>query len=235
MQQGATIRLFQTGEHRCGYFVERIARDLLLDPHDANVANAYPTALSSGFRRSGDHVYRPHCPGCKACVAARVPVAAFTPSRSQRRCLADNRDVEARVAPAQRSDEHFTLYQRYLAARHAGAGMDNPAPEDFDQFLRSRWSQTRFLELRQDQRLLAVAVTDQLPDALSAVYTFFEPEFASRSLGTLAVLEQIRWAQRAGISHLYLGYWIGDHPKMAYKARFAPLEILHNGRWVRRS
>src|SRR3546814_4480638 len=96
------------------------------------------------------------------------------------------------------SDLHFTLYQRYLGARHAGAGMDNPAPEDFDQFLRSRWSQTRFLELRRGKRLLAVAVTDELPQALSAVYTFFEPEQAARSLGTLAVLQQIQWAQREG-------------------------------------
>src|SRR3546814_16404776 len=93
--------------------------------------------------------------------------------------------------------------------------MDNPAPEDFDQFLRSRWSQTRFLELRRGKRLLAVAVTDELPQALSAVYTFFEPEQAARSLGTLAVLPQIQWAQREGLSHLYLGYWIATHPKMA--------------------
>lgn len=235
MQQGATIRLFQTGEHRCGYFVERMARDLLLDPHDANVAQAYPAALASGFRRSGDQVYRPHCPGCKACVAARLPVAAFTASRSQRRCLADNRHVQAHVVPAQRSDEHFALYRRYLAARHAGAGMDNPAPEDFDQFLCGRWSQARFLELREGQRLLAVAVTDQLPDALSAVYTFFEPDLAARSLGTLAVLQQIQWAQREGIHYLYLGYWIANHPKMDYKVRFAPLEILDNGRWLRRT
>ncbi|MDP1697047.1 MAG: arginyltransferase [Xanthomonadaceae bacterium] len=235
MQQGSTIRLYQTGEHRCGYFVERMARDLLLDPHDANVAHAYPTALASGFRRSGDHVYRPHCPGCRACVAARVTVPAFTASRSQRRCLADNRDLQTRVVPALRSDEHFLLYQRYLAARHAGAGMDNPAPEDFDQFLRSHWCQTRFLELRKDEQLLAVAVTDQLPDALSAVYTFFEPDQAARSLGTLAVLQQILWAQREGLRHLYLGYWIANHPKMDYKARFAPLEILDKGRWVRKT
>src|SRR3546814_12302156 len=87
--------------------------------------------------------------------------------------------MQAHVAPAQRSDEHFTLYQRYLGARHAGAGMDNPAPEDFDQFLRSRWSQTRFLELRRGKRLRAVAVTDELPTALSAVSPFFELELTS--------------------------------------------------------
>ncbi|PIQ37453.1 MAG: arginyltransferase [Lysobacterales bacterium CG17_big_fil_post_rev_8_21_14_2_50_64_11] len=235
MQQRTTIRLFQTGEHRCGYFVERMARDLLLDPHDAHIADAYPAALASGFRRSGGHVYRPHCHGCRACVAVRLVAAAFSPSRSQRRCLADNRHVQAQVAPAQRSDEHFSLYRRYLAARHAGAGMDDPTPEDFDQFLCGRWSQTRFLELRESGRLLAVAVTDQLPDALSAVYTFFEPELAARSLGTLAVLHQVRWAQRAHLRHVYLGYWIAGHPKMDYKVRFAPLECLDNGRWVPRA
>lgn len=231
MQQVASIRLFQTGTHRCGYYAEREARDLLLDPHDANLPQAYPTALASGFRRSGEHVYRPHCPGCQACVPVRLPIAEFVPSRAQRRCLAVNADVATRISAPHRNAARFALYQRYLAARHAGAGMDNPAPEDFDQFLRSRWSHTRFLELFLGDELIAVAATDHLPDALSAVYTFYEPTLDQRSLGTLAILKQIAWAREEAIPFLYLGYWIKGHPKMDYKARFRPLQALQAGRW----
>lgn len=232
MQQGTTIRLFHTGEHRCGYFAGRMARDLVLDPHDENLAMAYPSALANGFRRSGDHVYRPHCSGCQACLPVRIAVAAFRPDRSQRRCLARNADLELTIAPARREDVHFALYQRYLSARHAGAGMDNPTPADFEQFLTGRWSHTRFMEWRLLGQLVAVAVTDRLSDALSAVYTFFEPDLHDRSLGTWCILQQIAWAQREGIAHLYLGYWIANHPKMHYKTRFQPLQTLRNGRWI---
>lgn len=231
MQQGASIRLFRTGTHPCGYFADREARDLLLDPYDANLALAYPTALASGFRRSGEHVYRPHCPACRACVPIRIAVAQFAPNRSQRRCLRRNADVSVRIGAPHRTPERFALYQRYLAARHAGAGMDNPAPEDFDQFLCSRWGRTRFLELFLGEALVAVAVTDHLPDAISAVYTFYEPTLTQRGLGTLAILKQIEWAKDEAISYLYLGYWIEGHPKMGYKARFRPLQALHAGRW----
>jgi arginine-tRNA-protein transferase len=231
MQQGATIRLFHTGEHRCGYFAGRMARDLVLDPHDDNLAIAYPSALASGFRRSGDHVYRPHCSGCQACVPVRIEAAAFHPDRSQRRCLARNADLHLSIAPARREDEHFALYQRYLSARHAGAGMDNPTPADFEQFLTGRWSHTRFMEWRLREQLIAVAVTDRLADALSAVYTFFAPELSERGLGTFCILQQIAWAQREHITHLYLGYWIANHAKMHYKTRFQPLQALRNGHW----
>jgi arginine-tRNA-protein transferase len=142
------LRLFHTGEHPCGYWPDRTARDLVLDPRDPRLLEFYPQALDWGFRRSGDIVYRPHCRGCRACVAVRVPVEDFKPDRSQRRCLARNRDVEARVLPAERSQEHFDLYRRYLAARHPGGGMDDHGVAEFDQFLVGSWSQGRFLELR---------------------------------------------------------------------------------------
>jgi len=123
------------------------------------------------------------------------------------------------------------LYRRYLEARHPGGGMDDPSVEDFERFLTCPWSPTRFLELRQGGRLLGVAVTDVLPHGLSAVYTFYEPDLADRGLGTLAILEQIAWARREGLPHLYLGYWIAGHPKMHYKSRFRPLELLGPDGW----
>ncbi len=229
------LRVFHTSEHACGYWPDRIARDLVLDPRDPRLPRLYPHALAWGFRRSGDIVYRPHCQGCRACVAVRIPLAQFAPDRSQRRCLARNADVEARVVAAERSDEQLALYRRYLDARHRGGGMDQHGAHEFDQFLIGLWAQGRFLELREagSRRLLAVAVTDLLDDALSAVYTFFDPAASARGLGTLAILKQIEWARREGRRHLYLGYWIDGHAKMDYKRRFRPLEGYDGRRWQR--
>lgn len=228
------LRVFHTGEHACGYWPERSARDLVLDPRDARLPQLYPLALGWGFRRSGDIVYRPHCRGCRACVAVRIPVAEFAPDRSQRRCLARNADVVMRVLPAQRTDEQLALYRRYLVARHPGGGMDDHGGVEFDQFLVGSWSQGRFLELRDgaSHRLLAVAVTDLVgDDALSAVYTFYDPDARARGLGTLAILRQLQWARREGRRHLYLGYWIAGHDKMDYKRRFRPLEAFDGRGW----
>ncbi len=229
----AGIRLFQTREHACGYWPERIARDVLLDPDDPALALLYPQMLAVGFRRSGGHVYRPRCPACRACVPLRIPVRDFSPSRSQRRCLARNAAVTFEAKPPLRSTERFGLYRRYLRSRHAGGGMEEGGPDEFDAFLSSDWSPTAFVELREAGRLLGVAVTDVLPDALSAVYTFFEPDPAARGLGTLAILRQIEWARATGRRHLYLGFWIESHPRMAYKARFRPAEILTERGWTR--
>ena len=232
------LRLFQTGGHACGYWPERSARDLVLDPRDPRLPDIYPQALDWGFRRSGDLVYRPHCEQCRACVGVRIPVAAFEPDRSQRRCLARNADIQTRIAPARRTAEHFELYQRYLAARHRDGGMDGHGTVEFDQFLVGSWSETRFVEMRLagdhgPGRLLAVAVTDRVGRGLSAVYTFFEPELAQRGLGTLAILRQIEWARRESRRHLYLGYWIHGHRKMEYKQRFQPLEAFDGRDWNR--
>jgi len=235
MREADDIRVFHTGDHVCGYFPDRIARDLVVDPRDPRLAERYPLALSWGFRRSGDLVYRPHCRGCRACLAVRVPVAEFVPDRSQRRCRARNADVDARIVTATRSEEHLALYRSYLAARHAGGGMDDHGAPEFDQFLIGSWSDGRFLELREHatHRLLAVAMTDLIDDALSAVYTFFDPVESARGLGTLAILEQVDWARRDGRSHLYLGYWIAGHDKMDYKRRFRPLEGFDGRHWRR--
>ena len=231
MGNQANIRVYQTVEHACGYWPERIARDLVLDPADPMLPSLYGSALAMGFRRSGNHVYRPHCDGCRACTPVRIPIARFVASRSQRRCLARNNDLHLQVVPAARNEERFSLYQRYVSTRHAGGGMDNPSPEDFDGFLACSWSPTVFLEMRLRDQLLAVAVTDALPDALSAVYTFFAPEQMARSLGTFAILAQIEQARREGLEHLYLGFWLDGHPKMHYKKMFRPLEYLAGDQW----
>lgn len=225
------IRLFQTLEHACGYWPDRLSRDLIVDPADPQLPSVFAQALAMGFRRSGGHVYRPYCAGCRACISVRVPVAAFAPNRTQKRCLARNADLEVRLAPPRRTVENFALYRRYLDTRHAGGGMDDPAPENFDAFLACSWSPTEFMEFRLDGHLVALAVTDVVPDALSAVYTFYDPALAARSLGTYAVLRQIERARLEGRRFVYLGFWLADHPKMAYKRGFRPLEFLDGALW----
>ena len=226
-----SMRLVHTDEHSCGYWPERVARDLVLDPHDPELPEAYADALALGFRRSGALVYRPHCNGCRACVPVRLQVDMFRPDRSQRRCLRDNTDLDVRWAPAWPTAEHQQLYARYLAARHPGGGMDGADAGDFQRFLGSPWSPTRFLEIRAGGRLLAVAVTDVVPQALSAVYTFFDPDLPARGLGTFAVLQQIALAQREQLPYLYLGFWIEGHPKMQYKSNYRPLQLLEGREW----
>lgn len=227
-----SIRLFHTLEHRCGYYADLSARNLVLDPVSPQLPELYHLALVRGFRRAGGHVYRPHCLHCQACTPCRVVVTQFRPSRSQRRAAAANGEVVSRLEPARCTDEYLQLYQRYLRSRHRGGGMDQAEAEDFDRFLYSPWSDTRFLTLREHGRLLAVAVTDVTRFGLSAVYTFFEPELQRRSLGSLAILEQLALASRMGLEHLYLGYWIEGHPKMDYKRLWQPLEVLRDNRWV---
>lgn len=226
------VRLFQTLPHRCGYFETRNAQNLVVDPSVPQLAEIYDLALTRGYRRAGGHVYFPHCSGCRACVACRIPVARFEADRSQRRCIRHNADLQAEVLPAGYTDERFALYRDYLRSRHPNGGMDDATPEDFARFLYTDWSPTRFVEWRLHGRLIAVAVTDVCTTGLSAVYTYFDPDQRARSLGTFAILEQVRIARARGLDHLYLGFWIDGHPKMDYKRRYRPLEILRAGRWL---
>jgi arginine-tRNA-protein transferase len=233
MGSRTSIRLFQTAEHACGYYPDRVARDLVLDPHDPALPALYGNALAMGFRRSGAHVYRPHCLECSACRPVRLRVEDFVPNRAQARCARRNADLQVTVVPARRTDENFALYKRYLAARHPGGGMDRAEPADFDAFLAGPWSPTRFMEMRAASRLLAVAVIDSADDALSAVYTWFDPLAAARSPGTFAILTQVELARREQRAFVYLGFWLQDHPKMHYKQNFRPLEVLAGREWMR--
>ena len=228
-----SVRLLKTLPHPCGYYPERVAQNLVIDPLAADLPEVYEIALTRGYRRAGGHIYRPACGRCTACVPARVPVAEFAANRSQRRCLRRNADLSFAEAPARFDDAVFDLYRRYLGARHPGGGMDDAEREDFGRFLTSPWSPTRFFEYRLGARLLAVAVTDATRHGLSSVYTFYDPDEAARGLGTYCILHQVAECRRRGLPHLYLGYWIDGHPKMGYKRNFQPLELLRGQRWER--
>lgn len=229
------VRLLKTLEHPCGYYGDRVAQNLVIDPLATDLPQVYDVALARGYRRAGGHIYRPACPHCRACTPARIAVAEFVPDRSMRRCAARNRDLTLAIEPPRFSDEYFDLYRRYLGARHRGGGMDDADHDDFARFLTSAWSPTRFVTFRRDGRLLAVAVTDFARPGLSSVYTFYDPDEARRGLGINAILAQIELARKSGAPHLYLGYWIDGHPKMGYKARFRPIDVLRGTHWERLS
>ncbi|HEY9201119.1 MAG TPA: arginyltransferase [Gammaproteobacteria bacterium] len=225
------LSLYITREQPCSYYDDRLSASLIPDPQLPMSAELYSLLIARGFRRSGEFVYRPHCKGCNACVPARINVARFHPNRNQRRCLKRNADLRTRLVTARYSEEYFALYQRYLNTRHDDGSMANPQPEDFSNFLLNSWQSTLFIESRLQGRLLAVAVVDFLQTGPSAVYTFFEPAEAARSLGTFAVLQQIWLARLYQHPHVYLGYWIRNHRKMDYKRHFAGLELYRDEQW----
>ena len=225
------IHLFLTSEHECGYLPDRMATNLVPDPTRQMDLELYSQLIRLGYRRSGDFTYRPHCNDCTECQPCRIPVTTFVPKRNQRRCLKDNQDLSTNITKADYSDEHFELYQKYINSRHADSSMVNPKPEDFSNFLYSQWSNTHFLEVRKDEKLIAVAVTDYTDSGLSAVYSYFDPEESRRSLGTYCILRQIQQAKTLQLDYLYMGYWIKNCQKMEYKASFQPMEALINNTW----
>lgn len=231
MSDPSRVRLYLSSEHPCGYLAGRPARNAYLDPEFTPDRSRYAFLLSQGFRRSGIYVYKPHCAGCTACVPARIPVQQLQLSRTQRRCLNRNQDVVVSVR-RQLTDEHFGLYGRYLNARHTDGGMTGDNREAFHSFLECAWNPPEYWEFRCGEKLLAVAVVDVVANALSAVYTFFDPDESARSLGTLAILHQTLEARRRDLAFLYLGYWVAESPKMAYKQNFRPLEILTPDGWT---
>ena len=231
--ESVRLPLFVTPGHECGYLSERVASTAFVDPSIPKSPQLMSLLSQHGFRRSGEHIYRPVCRGCQACVALRIPVREFRPRRNQRRVWRRNQDLRVVDCDDRFRTEHYHLYRRYVAARHPGGSMDGATPQNYLTFLRGGWAETVFVEFHYGAHLLAVAVSDRLLDAHSAVYTFYDPDFESRSLGTHCILWQIDAARRAGHEWLYLGYWIAECAKMQYKERFLPQERLIGGDWVR--
>jgi len=226
------LDFYLTPEHECSYLPWQQAMTLFADPSVCINTDVYSELIQFGFRRSGTHVYRPRCPMCDACIPIRIPVDSFQPSRSQRRIWKRNQALSIEATAAEYNDEHFQLYRRYMSSRHAGGGMDTPEPDKYAEFLINPYIDACFYEFRLDGKLIAVAAADVLNDALSAVYTFFDPAESKRSLGGMAILWQIQQAGKLGLRHVYLGYWIKECQKMVYKDQYRPFEIFREGQWL---
>ena len=226
-----TLKFYQDSPHDCSYLDELQAQNIYPDPSVVMTNSLYSQLIQHGFRRSGNHAYRPHCPDCQACVPVRINLKQFKMSRSQRRCFQRNQHLAISSRPAEFNSEHYELYCRYLAARHIDGGMDNPTEQSYRNFLISEWSDTTFIEFREQSQLVAVAVTDSVDDGLSAFYTFFDPRLTKQSLGTYAILQQITQTKAQNLSSLYLGYWIENCKKMNYKNTFSGLEGYIEQQW----
>jgi leucyl-tRNA---protein transferase len=224
-------QFFITPGHPCSYLPHRQAHTLFLDPRETITPATYQQLTEQGFRRSGGHLYRPHCRSCQACIATRLPVARFKPSRSQRRTWRRNQDLTVQVHRAAFSPRFYDLYARYITGRHGDGDMYPPSKDQFRSFLLSQWSDTLFICSYLEDALVAVAVTDRQSQGLSAIYTFFDPDRPDRGLGVWSVLQQIDLARKLGLPHVYLGYWIRNSEKMSYKTAYRPVELMLNGEW----
>lgn len=233
MSDLSSLKFFTTRTHSCSYLDEQNATTLFLDPDTLPDQSLHSTLSHYGFRRSGHYLYRPHCEHCHACLSARVNVRQFQLNRRARRIIKRNRSVTVGWESPSSNREFYQLYARYIESRHRDGDMYPPNPEQFANFLMSEWSNTKFLCFRQQQKLLAVAVTDQLNDGFSAVYCFFDPDYHRQSLGTYAILQQIEICRQLQLPWLYLGYLIRDCQKMTYKTAFQPLEIYNGRTWIK--
>ena len=224
--------LCETGaEFPCPYVPGRQAQFSGFDCPQNLPEGLYESLMQVNFRRNGSVVYRPNCRGCADCRMIRIPVCDFKPNRSQRRCLRKNADMVVTIEPPIPSAEKHALYEQYLRARHTSEAPDEDAMdgsrEEFESFLYSTCVSTQDIVFRDSSgKLLAVSVVDKEPHSLSAVYCYFDPEESRRrSLGMFNILTLAAEARRLGLTHVYLGYWVGDSRKMSYKAAFQPSEI----------
>ncbi|ONN69167.1 arginyltransferase [Pseudomonas oryzihabitans] len=232
MTELARLKFYATQPHACSYLPNEQATTLFLDPSQPMNGQIYAELSELGFRRSGDHLYRPHCQLCKACVPARIPVARFRPSRKQNRVLKRNLDIKVSRCDPGFTEERYQLYARYISERHADGDMFPPSRGQFSTFLVSHLPYAFFYEMRVEDRLIGIAVTDVLPNGMSAVYTFYDPSEEKRSLGVFGILWQIAESRRLGLDAVYLGYWIKGCRKMSYKTEYRPIELFVNQRWV---
>jgi len=234
-------RFFVTTPSPCPYLAGRTERKVFTELTGAHAGELNDALGRIGFRRSQNVAYRPSCLDCSACISVRVVAGEFQPSATQRRVLKRNADLEVTACKPWATEEQYRLLARYLKARHPDGGMVEMDEQDFSDMVEQSPVQTYLVEYREPAapdggsgRLVGACLTDQQADGLSMIYSFFEPDAAGRTgLGTYIILDHIVRAARASLPYVYLGYWVEEAKRMAYKSRFRPLEKLGPGGWRR--
>lgn len=228
-----TIKLYRTPEHQCSYRENQLARTVFIEPNTHITPKINSELSEVGFRRSGSHIYRPDCKTCKACVPCRIDVKNFQWSSRFKRVWRKNQDLKIAEVGTLDDQESIQLYQNYIASKHRDGDMYPATPEQFQDFIAIRTPSTKFIKIRYHDTLCAVSIVDYLENGLSAVYTYYDTSLASRSLGYLAILYQIKRAESLNLSYVFLGYWIKQCKKMSYKTDFRPIELLVSNRWLK--
>jgi len=231
------LQFYVTTAYSCGYFPNKLAQSLIASPQHLIDAHIYSGLIQQGFRRSGKFAYKPHCETCQECVPVRVVLAEFTPSRSQKRAFKQHQNLTTTILPIDFHEDHYKLYAAYQTARHTNTEYvkeektEQDEAEQYKNFLCQTNVESVMVEFRENGQLKMVSVIDIVLDGLSAVYTFYETSDSSSSFGTYNILWQIELAKTLNFPYLYLGYWIRDSQKMAYKQNFKPLEMLIDSEW----
>ncbi|PHV12815.1 arginyltransferase [Chitinimonas sp. BJB300] len=225
------LQFYATAPYQCSYLNNQMARSQVAIPAELIDAHIYSQLVRSGFRRSGLFTYRPWCDQCRACVPVRLRADEFLPDRTQRRTLKRHENLSVAILPLLYQDDHYALYHQYQKQRHSGGGMDEDSREQYENFILKSQVDSFLAEFRLDGQLKMVSLIDQLNDGLSSVYTFFDPTDLNASYGTYNILWQVERTQQLQLPHVYLGYWISECRKMAYKTRFNPIEGLIDGVW----
>jgi len=231
------LQFYVTTAYSCGYLPNKLAQSLIAAPQHLVNTDIYSGLIQQGFRRSGKFVYRPHCEHCQECIPVRIILDAFSPNRSQKRAFKQHQQLTTTLLPVGFYEEHYTLYAAYQKTRHSDElkETDSDKPdndvEQYQSFLCQSNVETILVEFRDQEQLKMVSVIDIVHDGISAVYTFYDTTDPKASYGTYNIMWQATWAQSLNLPYLYLGYWIKDSQKMAYKQNYKPLEKLIDGIW----
>ena len=216
----------------CPYLEGKVERKVFTHLNSSSAPTLNDALTHAGFRRSQNILYKPSCEGCQACISVRVRLQDFTPSSSFKRIINKNKDLIATHLPPQTHKDQFALLSQYLDKRHQDGGMNNMSIFEYMAMVEDTLVDTHIIEYRDtDNQLVAMCLLDRLSDGISMVYSFFDPNLETRSLGTYMILDQIERTQKMGLDYLYLGYWIEGCKKMVYKERFRPLEKLTGTGW----
>ena len=231
------LEFYITPEHTCPYLEEKQSKTLFMSPEIAPNDRLYDSLINNGFRRSGDHIYRPHCNDCKACISIRIACEDFIPSKQQKRCANKGTRFSQQIQPACFDQQHYELFERYINARHTDGDMYPTSEKQYKDFILCDWLNTQFLDLIEPTTgdLIGCLVFDELNSGTSAIYSFFDPDYSKFSPGRLLVLNLVSLTKQKQLKYVYLGYWIKNCRKMSYKGEYRPIECFTNDHWVKLS